>query len=76
MILIMTPKEKAKELFNRFEYKVMSDADGTAHKGKQKDCVDIVCNEVLKLANLMDGGFSFEKEIQYWKEVKREVDLL
>jgi len=68
----MTTKEKAKQLFDKFEYKVMSDINGTAHKGKQMDCADIVCNEMIKQCEDSNfGGFAL-----YWVDVKREVSLL
>ncbi len=67
---------KAKELYDRFLPIVrQSDLYDTYHN-KAKECATIVCDEQLKLANLMDGGFSFEKEIEYWQEIKREVSLL
>jgi hypothetical protein len=54
----MTPKEKAKELHNKFLPIVrQSDLYDTYHN-KAKECAKIVCDEQLKLANLMDSGFS------------------
>ena len=76
MSKIMTPKEKAKELYDKFLPIVrQSDLYDTYHN-KAKECANIVCEEQLKLANLMDGGFSFEKEIEHWQETMREVSLL
>lgn len=69
-------KSKAKELYNKFLPIVrQSDLYDTYHN-KAKECANIVCDEALKLVNLMDGGFSFEKEIKYWQEVKRDISLL
>lgn len=41
-----------------------------------KECALIAVDEVLALANIMDGGFSFEKEISYWELVKQEIEKL
>jgi len=72
----MTPKEKAKQLYDDFLPIVRGSHPYDTYHNKAKQCSTMVCYEVLKLANLMDGGFSFEKEIQYWQEVRREISLL
>lgn len=41
-----------------------------------KKCAHIVVDEAIRIANLMDGGFSFEKEIEFWQDVKRELNAL
>ena len=38
-----------------------------------KQCAIIAVQEILAVANLMDGGFSFEKEIEYWQQVLNEI---
>ncbi len=72
----MNPKNKGKELYDKFLSIVkQSDLDDTC-SNKAKKCAMIVCDEQLNLANLMDGGFSFEDEINYWKKVKLEISSL
>ena len=80
----MAAKAKAIELVKKFEDKVgpygsgmLSDTHGdSAILWQSKKCAQIVVDEAIKLANLMDGGFSFEKEIQFWQDVKHEIDAL
>lgn len=75
----MTPKEKATELANKFVTKSVFDMDNDELKEerlKAKNSALICADECIKLANLMDGGFSFEKEIEFWKQVKVEVNAL
>lgn len=72
----MEPKEKATELYDYFLPMVRGSHLFDTYHNKAKQCSTFVCHETLKLANLMDGGFSFEKEIEYWQEVKREISLL
>lgn len=81
----MTPKEKATELIEKFKDKVnpyigsgmlSNTHDDSAILWQSKKCVHIVADEAIKLANLMDGGFSFEKEIEFWENVKSKIDAL
>ena len=76
----MTPKEKAEDLVNQFRIVLM---DEDTECGNELLCTSIAINnalitvdECVKLANLMDGGFSFDKEIEYWNEVKQEIEKL
>jgi len=74
----MTAKEKAKQLVDKFgniEFKILQEYI-PKHFEVAKTCAQVVCDEAIKLANLMDGGFSFEKEIVFWQDVKREIDAL
>jgi hypothetical protein len=75
----MTPKEKATELANKFVRKSVFDMDDNQLKEERlqaKKSAVICADECIKLANLMDGGFSFEKEIGFWEQVKIEVNAL
>jgi hypothetical protein len=75
----MTPKEKATELANKFVRKSVFDMDDSELEEERlqaKKSAIICADECIKLANLMDGGFSFEKEIEFWKQVKVEVNAL
>lgn len=74
----MTTKEKAQQLVDKFgniEFRVLQEYIPKPYE-MAKSCAKVVCDEVIGLANLMDGGFSFEKEIKYWQDVKREIDSL
>jgi hypothetical protein len=75
----MTPKEKATELANKFVRKSvfdMNDSELKEERLQAKKSALICADECIKLANLMDGGFSFEKEIEFWKQVKVEINAL
>ena len=75
----MTPKEKATELANKFVRKSvfdMNDSELKEERLQAKKSALICADECIKLANLMDGGFSLEKEIEFWKQVKIELNAL
>ena len=64
----MTPKEKAKELFDKFY-----DTTGehwNAHK-VSIECALIAMDELILL-----GMWTDESIGKYWQEVKREIELL
>ena len=75
----MTAKEKATELANKFVRKSIFDMDDNELKDERsqaKKSALICADECIKLANLMDGGFSFGKQIEFWKQVKVEIKAL
>lgn len=81
----MKAKLKATELISKFRDKVnpyigsgmlSNTHDDDAIMWQSKKCAHIVADEAIKLADIMDGGFSFEKEIEFWKNVKLEIDTL
>jgi hypothetical protein len=61
----MTPKEKAEELIKRF-YSV-----GAI---ECKQCALIAVDEILN--NYYKNHFQTGKKIDYWQDVKKEIDLL
>jgi hypothetical protein len=60
----MTPKEKAKELVLKFAFK------GAQHEGEAKTFALIAVDEILGLI------FLSQAEINYWQEVKQEIEKL
>jgi len=69
----MTPKEKAKELVNK-NYKIFED-DEDEHfidtsKRISKQCALIAVDEILGLI------FLSQAEINYWQQVKQEIEKL
>jgi hypothetical protein len=65
----MTPKEKAIELFDKFEDKLIS--SHTIFLGEaKKQCALIAVDEILNLP------FEFEAERKYWHDVKQEIEKL
>jgi len=61
----MTPKEKAKELIDRFT----DVEDGEMYVGKAKQCALIAVEYILE--NLEDHT---GEDIQYWIEVRNEIN--
>jgi len=59
----MSPKEKAKELFDKFSL-------GYYHAENAKRCALIAVDEIINL-----DDFSIEGR-KYWKEVKQEIEKL
>ena len=63
----LTPKEKAKELVEKF-----SDLeDGEMYIEKAKQCVLIAVNEIIKIKLLWFQKDT--KELDFWQEVKEEL---
>lgn len=64
----MTPKEKAQELFCKFY--LVKDATGfvkiTIHEAKQ--CALIAVDEILKEVDIY--------ELQFWQQVKNEIEKI
>jgi len=72
----MTPKEKAKELVNRFKYRTIRGVEvETMSISLAKQCALICVDEMLE--SLWNVGDSFlNDEIKYLKEVKQEIEEL
>jgi hypothetical protein len=76
----MTPKEKAKEIFNKYEKKLMYDYNNYHYKYNLehcKQCALIAVDEMINFfINLSNEGFTFYSSIEYWQEVKQEIEKL
>jgi len=64
----MTPKEKAKELVNKFHNHTWNGEDNLGNFNAQQ-CALICCDEVL-------GYMGADRGIAFWKEVKQEIEKL
>ena len=64
----MTPKEKAEELVDKFTCWNTSEAEREGLKSALH-CVDEVINNV-------NGMLDFESDIEFWQEVKTEIQKL
>ncbi|HAF27725.1 MAG TPA: hypothetical protein DCG75_01635 [Bacteroidales bacterium] len=82
----MTPKEKAKELVDKFyEY---SDGTGSCERfyddlavENAKKCAIIMVDEIIEIVNVGINWISYEttienKPMQYWLEIKDEINKL
>jgi hypothetical protein len=71
----MTPKEKAKELFDKFYSAIPSDEIGENYNSA-KQCALIAVDEILE-DNVDDMSWElFDIRIEYWQEVEREIENL
>jgi len=66
----MTPKEKAKELADKFYNEVK-------YMERAKECALIAVDEIIKLlVDLSDGNFTHVNDVIYYQEVKQEIEKL
>ena len=71
----MTPKEKAKELVDKMEYKAMiHDCFGSEYL-VAKDCALVAVDEILSMGIMSHSG-DWEMAKLYWEEVKQEIEKL
>lgn len=66
----MTPKEKAKELIEKFKVYSSMYHDGVAENAKK--CALILVDEVIQ--ELRQFSPATKDYINWWKEVRREID--
>ncbi len=69
----MTPKEKAKELFDKYNY-FLPDAI-EINKEHLKYCALIAVDEILLIKKEIWDDFHWEY-FKYWQEVKQEIEKL
>ena len=66
----MTPKEKAKELFDKhFEFVEALSTRNQIYNAKQ--CALITVDEIID-THQWDGGIDYD-EMRYWEQVKQEI---
>lgn len=70
----MIPKEKAKELVNNFKLNVLDYEGSGLNTYKAKQCALIAVDEILNSPK--DGYVHFQDVIEYWEEVKSEIEKL
>ena len=73
----MTSKQKAKELFDKFRVKV-HDRDGTSAMNgfEAKQCALIAVDEILNTHLLSEKDIFGIHPVDYWNEVKKEIENL
>lgn len=72
----MTPREKAKELFNKYAtYAVMWTGGIEVEKQNCKQCVSIAVDEMLNNAGFI-SPHSRDSYREYWNSVKQEIEKL
>ena len=71
----MTPKEKAKELFDKYAtYVVMWTGGIEVENQNCKQCALIAVDEIIDAIKHEDNRMYYE--IKYWEEVKQEIENL
>ena len=73
----MTPKEKADELYEAFFYSIPSFTDeGQLEHKTAKQCALIAVKEVALILNGHHKDAIISPFIEYWKEVKQEIEKI
>ena len=80
----MTPKDKALELYNKYEQLGRDFTRGVSMKEFAKQCALIAVNEIIEATNMYQYGISNALEHipskivkhPYWQEVKQEIEAL
>ena len=65
----MTPKEKAKELIDKF----MPHSSGDSNNNETKECALIAIDEIMKVVSFYNDT---QAEYYYWEEVQEEIEKL
>jgi hypothetical protein len=65
----MTPKEKAEELFDKY-------FEATNNYYQAKQCALIAVHEILKAVDNPDETYLMKHSVNYWTEVKKEIEKL
>ena len=71
----MTPKEKAIELYNKFYMAIPSDEMGLSDEAS-KQCALIAVDEILKAVDNPDETYLMKHSVNYWTEIKKEIEAL
>jgi hypothetical protein len=72
----MTPKEKAQELVDKFRNEITSFLGDNMKKINAKKCALIAVDELIKIHYLLTNTNDTSPSINYWKEVKQEIQNL
>ena len=72
----MTPKDKALELYNKYEQLGRDFTRGVSMKEFAKQCALIAVDEILKAVDNPDETYLMKHSVNYWTEVKQEIEKL
>jgi hypothetical protein len=73
----MTPQEKAKELFDKFNFDLRPFSEfGEWDTELAKQCALIAIDEIIVSFTAMSYGLLYLGQINYWEEVKQEIEKL
>lgn len=72
----MTPKEKARELYNTYEQLGRDFTRGVSMNEFAKQCALIAVDEILDVDCFDMSEEHFDNHIEYWQQVKHEIEKL
>ena len=72
----MTPKEKAQELVDKFRNEILSFLGDRIKDQNAKRCALVAVDELIKIHYLLTTTHDTSPSINYWKEVKQEIQNL
>ena len=72
----MTPKEKAQELVDKFRNEILSFLNDRIKDQNAKRCALVAVDELIKIHYLLTTTHDTSPSINYWKEVKQEIEKL
>jgi len=72
----MTPKEKAKELVDRFKQYSSGNVGGDSEKYTAKQCALICVEEMIKVQSPWVNSFMGRKQFEELEEIKQEINKL
>ena len=67
----MTPKAKAIELYNKYMQMPFP-----THTDRAKRCALIAVDEILKAVDNPDETYLMKHSVEYWSQVKQEIENL
>lgn len=72
----MTAKEKAQELVDKFRTEILSFLGDRIKDQNAKRCALVAVDELIKIHYLLTTTHDTSPSINYWKEVKQEIQNL
>ena len=72
----MTPKEKAEELIDKFRTEILSFLGDRIKDQNAKKCALVAVDELIKIHYLLTTTNDTSPSINYWKDVKQELEKL
>ena len=71
----MTPKEKAQELFDKYFDQMLSFGFHLSNRQISKIAI-IAVDEILDEIQPFELGYEYEYKIEFWNNVKKEIEAL
>ena len=73
----MTPKEKARQLFDKYNSFDFNTIVNQTHRRYAKQCALIAVDEIIETLNKeVYPRFQYDDTFEYWENVKNEIESL